>query len=114
MAGITKTAKIAKGEDVSIVFGPIYNSSGVAIDFTGASSATYRVTNSMGGGSTILSKTIGAGISAPSTIFVVTLTDADTGAMVAGQSWHECKIVLDGFTYQVLDPSPFIVLASAT
>lgn len=112
MAGITKTAKVAAGEDVSIVFGPIYNSSGVAIDFTGASSATYRVTTGMGGGSTIFSKTIGSGISAPSTIFVVTLSDTDTD-IVAGQYWHECKIVLDGFTYQVLDPSPFIVLASA-
>ena len=112
MAGITKTAKVAAGEDVSIVFGPIYNSSGVAIDFTGASSATYRVTTGMGGGSTIFSKTIGSGISAPSTIFVVTLSDTDTD-IVAGQYWHECKIVVSSFTYQVLDPSPFIVLASA-
>lgn len=112
MAGITKRAKVVAGEDVSILFGPIYNSAGATIDFTGASSATYRVTTAIGGGSTLFSKTIGAGISTPSTSFTVTLTDTDTD-IAAGEYWHECKIVVSGFTYQVLDPSPFIILASA-
>jgi len=114
MAGITKTAKVAQGEDVIITFGPILNSSGSTIDFTGASSATYRVMSSMGGGSNMINKTIGSGISTPTTTFTVTLSDTDTDALAAGQYWHECKVVVSGFTYQVLDPSPFIVIASAT
>lgn len=113
MAGITKTAKVVQGEDVIITFGPILNSAGATIDFTGASSATYRVMSSMGGGSSLLSKTIGSGISTPGTSFTVTLSDTDTDGLTAGQYWHECKVVVSGFTYQVLDPSPFIVIASA-
>lgn len=112
MAGISKTITIIAGEDVVITFSAIKNAAGTTIDFTGASSATYRITTAAGGGSTILSKTIGSGISTPDTAFTVTLTDSDTD-ITPGLYYHECKITVGSTTYQVLDPSPFIVKASA-
>lgn len=112
MAGITKTITIVSGEDVPITFTAIKNAAGSTIDFTGASSATYRVTTSAGGGTVILSKTIGSGISTPGTSFIVTLSDSDT-AITPGRYYHECKITVGSTTYQVLDPSPFIVKGSA-
>lgn len=114
MAGITKTAKVVKGEDVSIVFGPIRTAAGATIDFTGASDVTYRITTAQGGGSVVLTKAIGSGVSTPDTSFTVSITDTDTDAMTAGRLWHECKATVGSVTYQVLDPSPFIVVASAT
>lgn len=112
MAGITKTITIVAGEDVTITFTAIKNAAGSTIDFTGASSATYRISTAMGGGSTILSKTIGSGISTPGTSFTVSLTDTDTD-ITPGRYYHECKITVGSTTYQVLDPSPFIVKGSA-
>lgn len=112
MAGITKTITIVAGEDVTITFTAIKNAAGSTIDFTGASSATYKVSSTAGGGTSVLSKTIGSGISTPGTSFTVTLSDSDTD-ITPGSYYHECKITVGSVTYQVLDPSPFIVKGSS-
>lgn len=115
MALKNQAVEVWVGEDVVLQYGPIKDSSGSNIDFTGAT-ITWRMTTNPGGGTSILTKTTGSGITLISgnTTFEVAIADTDLASVVAKTYYHEVQVTLSsGVKLQLQAPSRFRLQPSA-